>query len=159
MVKLRNSSKWDSDAGSLHWEESGVIPLSYCAPLNRRNKFLRRNGMHDTSSSSPFQGCIPDAAGLALRHPMALHFFRSWTPRGSTFSRHMSADRVFCHVFLGLPTGAVSSTTILVHAVTQSTSSDMNHLYYRSAMLYEGRNIGNNEDTKKIGLKWTRWEC
>ena len=31
---------------------------------------------------------------------------------------HMSADREFCQVFLGLPTGAVPSTTNLVHAFT-----------------------------------------
>ena len=31
---------------------------------------------------------------------------------------HMSTDRVFCQVFLGLSTGAVPSTTNLVHAFT-----------------------------------------
>ena len=31
---------------------------------------------------------------------------------------HMSTDRVFCHVFLGLPTGAFPSTTNLVPAFT-----------------------------------------
>ena len=31
---------------------------------------------------------------------------------------HMSTDRVFCQVFLGLPTGAFPSTTNLVHAFT-----------------------------------------
>ena len=38
--------------------------------------------------------------------------------RGSIFSRCMSADKVFCQVFLGLPTGAVPFTTNLVHAFT-----------------------------------------
>ena len=35
---------------------------------------------------------------------------------GSTFDRRMSTDRVFCQVFLSLPTGAFPSTTNLVHA-------------------------------------------
>ena len=43
-------------------------------------------------------------------------------PRWSTFSRRMSADTVFCQVFVGLPTGDVPSTNDLVHAFTQSAS-------------------------------------
>ena len=53
-----------------------------------------------------------------LCSPMALHFFRSWTSWGSTFSGRMSTNRVFCQVFLGLPTDAFLSTTNLVHAFT-----------------------------------------
>ena len=49
---------------------------------------------------------------------MALHFFLSWMSRGLTFSRNMSADRVFCQAFLGLATGAFPSTTNPVHAFT-----------------------------------------
>ena len=44
------------------------------------------------------------------------------TSRGSSFSRRMSADTVFCQTFFGLPTGAVRSTTNLTHAFTQSAS-------------------------------------
>ena len=36
---------------------------------------------------------------IALRCPVSLHSFLLWT---STFSRYMSADRVFCQVFVGL---------------------------------------------------------
>ena len=51
---------------------------------------------------------VLDAAVFAVCRPMALNFFRSWTSRGSIFSRRTSADRVLCQVFLGLPTGAFS---------------------------------------------------
>ena len=40
------------------------------------------------------KGGIPEAAGFALLHPVALHFIRPWMSRGSTFSRRMSADSV-----------------------------------------------------------------
>ena len=43
---------------------------------------------------------VPDAAGFVLHPPTALHFFRSWCPRGvSTFCRRMSAETMFCQVF------------------------------------------------------------
>ena len=43
--------------------------------------------------------------------------------RRSTPSRRMSADRVFCQVFFGLPTGAFPSIYNLVLDLTQSASS------------------------------------
>ena len=43
-------------------------------------------------SFSSFQGDVPHAAGFTLSCPIALHFIRSWTPQGSTFSRHTLAD-------------------------------------------------------------------
>ena len=122
-----------------------------------------------SSFFSVLRRCVPGGAGFALRRPMAL--FRLWTSRGSTLSRRMSADRVFCQVFLGLPTGAFSSThqpsssrvchqTILVYpehcsqAMPVSYSPGtvcMAHLYHPYNLLFE-RYLLSPDTSKKIRM-------
>ena len=67
------------------------------------------------SSSFFFFVLTPEFQTLMLSYGPPLF----WVCRGSTFSRHMSADRVFFQVFLGLPTGALPTTiNLVVHAFT-----------------------------------------
>ena len=71
---------------------------------------------HSTKIVIFFVFSFPDGAGFAVHRPVALHFTMSWTSDGK-----LSADTVFCRVFLGLPTGAVPFRTNSVRASAQST--------------------------------------
>ena len=64
-----------------------------------------------------FHSKSPDTEAMLLHSGL----FTSMS-QGSTFSRRMSADTVFCHVFFGLPTGVILFTTNLTNAFTQSVS-------------------------------------
>ena len=82
--------------------------------------------MYDTClnclNSSSLSSSVWRCSQTLLGSPYAILLTSISFCRGH-IGRQLSADKVFCQVFLGLPTGAFLSTTNLVHALIQSASS------------------------------------